>query len=224
MTNESIQLTNLDPRIIQFQNNIREKYSAANQTALKGQIVITGSSTVEIFPIEKLQTKLHLKHKIYNRGIRATTTADELNHMNTLIFDLQPSILFLQIGANDMGFNLSEKTMMQNYDQIMTQVASKLPDTQVYIMAYYPINTVADFNTADDPHPNIAQHRTNAMTRAANIKVKALAAKHNFDFIDLNAGLADTDGNLKKTLTFDGLHPLPAGYDIIFNNMSPYLK
>ena len=45
------------------------------------------------------------------------------------------------------------------------------------------------------------------MTRAANIKVKALAAKHNFDFIDLNAGLADTDGNLKKELTFDSVLP-----------------
>ncbi len=62
------------------------------------------------------------------------------------------------------------------------------------------------------------------MTMAANIKVKALATKHHFDFIDLNAGLTDTAGNLKKTLTFDGLHPLPAGYDIIFNNMLPYLK
>ncbi|ASG80226.1 MULTISPECIES: GDSL-type esterase/lipase family protein [Lactiplantibacillus] len=224
MINESIQLTNLDPRIVKFQQTILNKYATANQTALKGQIVITGSSTVEIFPIEALQTKLQLKHKIYNRGIRAMTTADELAHMDTLIFELQPSILFLQIGANDMSFNLPEETMMHNYDQIMTLIANKLPNTQVYIMAYYPINTVADFNPTDDPHPNVAQHRTNAMTMAANIKVKALATKHHFDFIDLNAGLTDTAGNLKKTLTFDGLHPLPAGYDIIFNNMLPYLK
>ncbi|WP_455386835.1 SGNH/GDSL hydrolase family protein [Lactiplantibacillus pentosus] len=124
MINESIQLTNLDPRIVKFQQTILNKYATANQTALKGQIVITGSSTVEIFPIEALQTKLQLKHKIYNRGIRAMTTADELAHMDTLIFELQPSILFLQIGANDMSFNLPEETMMHNYDQIMTLIAT----------------------------------------------------------------------------------------------------
>lgn len=36
MTNESIQLTNLDPRIVKFQQTILNKYATANQTALKG--------------------------------------------------------------------------------------------------------------------------------------------------------------------------------------------
>jgi len=46
---------------------------------------------MEIFPIEKIQQGLGLDKLIYNRGVRATTTADLLKHMDLCIFDLAPS-------------------------------------------------------------------------------------------------------------------------------------
>jgi hypothetical protein len=33
---------------------------------------------------------------------------------------------------------------------------------------------------------------------------------HNFEFINVNDGLSDADGNLRKDLTFDGCHMYPA--------------
>ncbi|MCT4413730.1 GDSL-type esterase/lipase family protein [Leuconostoc pseudomesenteroides] len=230
MANESISLTNLAPQIVTLQNNIRDKYAEANKTIKTGQTVIAGSSTVEIFPIEQLQTNVNLKHIIYNRGVRATTTSDLLEHIDTLIFDLAPSTLFLQIGANDLGFGYSEESMLENYATIIAKVHEKLPDTQIYIMAFYPIKTVDEFvdprrdHEDHHNHPKIAQHRTNEMTTLANEHLESLSKKLNVNFINLNAGLTDENGNLKKELTFDGLHPLPAGYEIVFNNMQPYLN
>jgi Lysophospholipase L1 and related esterases len=49
----------------------------------------------------------------------------------------------------------------------------------------------------------------------ASDKIKKLADNHHFHFIDVNDGLSDENGNLKKELTFDGAHLNPAGYQLV---------
>ncbi len=111
MKKETQKLTKLDPRITEFQDSLRKKYAENNKKAKKGQIDFVGSSLMEFFPIEKMQKDhdLGLNKIIYNRGVRATTTADLLQHTDTLIFDLVPSKIFINIGSNDVGFNVPEK-------------------------------------------------------------------------------------------------------------------
>lgn len=223
MSKQSESMTNMDPRIEQFQNELRTKYAQQNKTAKKGQIVFVGSSTMEIFPIEKMQKSLGLDKLIYNRGIRATTTADLLKSMDICIFDLEPSKIFINIGSNDIGFNVPESTFLANYDEILRQIKEKLPDTQVYVMAYYPVNPVADFGESDAEHESFFASRNNEILESASSKVSQLAQKYHFEFINLNAGLADAEGNLRKELTFDGGHMYPSGYEIVLQNMKKYL-
>ena len=180
---------------------------------------------MEIFPIEKMQQEqdLGLTKKIYNRGVRATTTADLLAHMDTLIFDLQPSKIFINIGSNDIGFNVPEETFISNYTKILEQIKTKLPQTKVYAMAFYPVNTTHNFGEEEDEHGHLYEHRSNDLLQAASKKVQAIVEKAGDTFINVNAGLADVDGNLKPEYTFDGAHMLPNGYQVVFNNMKPYL-
>ncbi|AZZ61433.1 lysophospholipase [Oenococcus sp. UCMA 16435] len=215
MKEETQKLTKLDPRITEFQDSLREKYAEENKTAKKGQIDFVGSSLMEIFPIDKMQKDydLGLNKIIYNRGVRATTTADLLQHIDTLIFDLAPSKIFINIGSNDIGFNLLEKTFLKNYDNILKQIKEKLPDTKVFVMAYYPMSgTGADF---DD--------RSNSDLQTANEKVRQLAKRNGCQFINVNEGLTDSEGNLRAELTFDGVHMLPAGFRIVLKNLMRYI-
>ncbi|WP_221771842.1 GDSL-type esterase/lipase family protein [Listeria booriae] len=180
MSDKTVKLTNMSPDITKFQNDIRAKYATANQTAKKGQILFVGSSLMEIFPIEKFQQEqdLGLDKIIYNRGVRATTTADLLEHMDTLIFDLAPSKIFINIGSNDIGFNVPENVFLANYETILQQIKEKLPDTVVYVMAYYPINTVDDFGEKESEHSQLYEHRSNELNAAASAKVEKLAQKN----------------------------------------------
>ena len=223
MSDKTKELTNLHPDIVQFQNAIRSRFAAENQTAQKGQIVFIGSSLMEIFPIDRLQKPLNLNKIIYNRGVRATTTADLLNHMDTLIFDLAPSKIFINIGSNDIGFNVPEAVFLANYEEVLRRIKDELSDTQVYVIAYYPVNTADNFGEEEEEHSQLYAHRSNELLVAANAKVEQLAKKNGYEFINVNAGLTDADGNLKKELTFDGAHMLPAGYEIVLGNMQPYL-
>lgn len=132
MSEKSESLTDMDPLIEQVQKELRANYAQQNKTAKKGQIVFVGSSLMEIFPIEKMQKNLGLDKVIYNRGIRATTTADLLMSMDICIFELEPSKIFINIGTNDLGFNIPESTFLANYDEILRKIKEKLPkDTSI---------------------------------------------------------------------------------------------
>lgn len=224
MTEKTKELTNMHSKIIEFQNKIRAIYSEQNKTVQKGQIVFVGSSHMEIFPIQKMQETLKLDKVIYNRGVRATTTADLLNHMDTLIFDLEPDKIFINIGSNDIGFYVPEEIFIANYSEILRQIKERLPETAVYVMAYYPVNATENFGETKEEHNSLFHTRSNGNLNAANDKVKALAEKYGYQFINLNNGLSDECGNLKKELTFDGVHLLPSGYEIVLRNMVKYLK
>ncbi|HVN14841.1 MAG TPA: SGNH/GDSL hydrolase family protein [Anaerolineales bacterium] len=223
MSEQTQSLTNMNPLIEQVQNELRASFAQQNQTAKKGQIVFVGSSLMEIFPIEKMQEGLGLDKLIYNRGVRATTTADLLKHMDLCIFDLAPSKVFINIGTNDIGFNIPESTFLANYDEILRQIKERLPEAQVFVMAYYPVNSVADFGEAEVEHESLFATRNNEIFKSASNKVAQLAQKYHFEFINVNAGLADADGNLRQELTFDGAHMLPSGYEIVLRNMKKYL-
>ena len=90
-------------------------------------------------------------------------------------------------------------------------------------MAYYPVNPVADFGELEVEHQSLFASRTNEILGSASSKVALLAQKYHFEFINVNAGLADADGNLRQELTFDGGHMVPAGYEIVLGNMKKYL-
>jgi hypothetical protein len=55
---------------------------------------------------------------IYNRAIRATTTAFLLAHIDTQIFGPQPSKLVINIGTNAIGFSEPEKEFLANEREI----------------------------------------------------------------------------------------------------------
>ena len=56
-----------------------EKYRVLNTMVKEGQILFTGSSLMEQFPINELQMDFGIKEIIYNRGIGGFTTADMLH-------------------------------------------------------------------------------------------------------------------------------------------------
>jgi lysophospholipase L1-like esterase len=143
--------------------------------------------------------------------------------MDLCVFDLAPSKIFINIGSNDLGFGVPEAAFLANYDEILRQIKERLPAAQVYVMDYFPFNTVADFGESAAEHESFLATRNNEVFKAASSKVAQLAQKYNYEFIHVNDGLTDADGNLRKELTFDGAHMLPAGYEIVLANMKQYL-
>lgn len=199
-----------------------ENFKELNKNVEKGQILFTGSSLMEMFPVEDFLKEANSDQIIYNRGIGGFVTDDMLQNMNEQIFDLEPSSIFINIGTNDISdssksFSEVLSHMLGNYEKILQQIKVQLPNTKVFTMAFYPVCI-----TGRENEPAFI-NRNNKNLPIANQAVQELAEKMGYCYIDVNAGLADENGMLKEEITIDGIHMYPDGYRIVWNNMKPYL-
>ena len=192
-----------------------------NKDAIKGQTVFTGSSLMEMFPIEKWVKELGPNAPIvYNRGGGGYRTTDLLPILDACVFELTPRKVFINIGTNDLSDdNISLETVMSNYDRIITQIEEKLPSVIIYMMAYYPIN----YEAATEEMKPCLLIRTNEKINRANELVAQLAAKHGQKYINVNAPLMDEQGRLKAQYTIEGMHIKPEGYRAIFEDIMAYV-
>ena len=150
-----------------------------------------------------------------------------LENMEEQIFGTEPSKIFINIGTNDIGdasrtFEEVLEDMLMNYEKILMQIKNRLPQTEVYMMAYYPVN-----ETDKVPETEWAEtmfvNRNNQNLPAANAAVKKLAEKMGYHYIDVNSGLCDERGMLKKEFTVEGVHMYANGYQVVLENLKQYL-
>lgn len=198
-------------------------YKRQNAYVTPGQIVFTGSSLMEHFPICEFMGS---DPCIYNRAISGYTTDEFLEAIGPMCIDLKPSKLFINIGTNDMNTRDDGEYWLdhltKNYDEIMARIAKALPDTEVFVMAYYPVNEyfIQMLNT---PASVKLKTRTNHKVDTANEAVRQLAEKHGFNYINVNEGLTDEHNQLKPQYTVEGIHLFADGYRVVFENLKKYL-
>ena len=89
-------------------------------------------------------------------------------------------------------------------------------------MAYYPANHRVIMQKEESSL--LFSLRTKENLDIANEAVKELAGKYSVEFIDVNRGLSDEKGELKAEYTTDGVHMYPEAYNIVFDNLKPYLS
>lgn len=200
-----------------------ERYRVLNQDVKKGETLFVGSSLMEQFPINELLMTAGIDTVVYNRGIGGFTTDDMLKHMEDMVFAVEPSKIFINIGTNDIGspeYRLEK--LMENYEEIIRQIQGKLPNVQIYIMAYYPVNET-DKAPDEDMRKIMFATRTNENIHIANKAVEKLSKKLECQFINVNQGLVDEEGKLKKEYTIEGIHMYASGYRVVLQNLKQFL-
>ena len=196
------------------------RYREANKEVLPGQTVFAGSSLMEQFPIEKFLREHGDETIIYNRGVSGFVSAELLEHIGPCILDLRPARLFINIGTNDLSrAEIPISQMIDTYERIVTTVEAALPDVEIYLMAYYPVN----FDAASEEMKAKLKIRTNEKIASANREVEKLAARHGQRYIDINAPLKDELGRLRAEYTVEGMHINECGYAAIYDEIMAYV-
>ena len=202
-----------------------ENFKRLNKLAKKGQILFTGSSLMEQFPIMEIAMNHDLGKCLYNRGVGGFKTEDMINNIDAMLLDLEPKYVFINIGTNDMSSypdgSKWQDVLTKNYDYILGQLKEKLPETVAYVMAYYPMDE------SDEEGMKMARAfgaiRTNEMIKEASGIAQKLADKYGYNFIDVNEGLTDENGNLNPKFCKDNIHFYADGYEIVYKNLEKYL-
>ena len=168
-----------------------ESYRQLNRLAKKGQVVFTGSSLMEQFPLNEMLQGEALPYRVYNRGMSGFVAPQLLQVLDVCVYELAPAHVFLNIGTNDMSRpDYRQEALLACYRRILEEILSHVPGVKLHLLAYYPVNP--DLEGQEGWAAEALRYRTNQVLREANQGVEALAREMGAEYLDLNAPLLDS--------------------------------
>src|SRR5690606_3398972 len=145
-----------------------------------------------------------------NRGISGDITYGVLDRLDEALRG-QPAKVFILIGTNDVGRNIPESYIINNYKRIIKRIDSESPNTKIYFHTILPVS-----------NNNYASKNTRINT--INAALKLVASKEGIRLIDSHSHFKDHEGKLDQHYTTDGLHLTAMGYEHWVALLRPYLE
>lgn len=180
---------------------------------------------MEMFPICEIARSNGIDQVIYNRGVGGLNTDEFLENIDTLLLDLEPSKIFINIGTNDITRerygNEWMTHLMDNICKIIEITKSCLQETKIHIMAFYPANLHLPWQTEESIQ--WMKLRTPETLALCNKQLKEIAEKYGCYYLDCNTELVDEYGEQKAEYAIDGVHMYANGYLNVYKVIEPYL-
>ena len=145
-----------------------------------------------------------------NRGIGGQTTPQMLVRFRQDVIDLQPKVVVILAGTNDIAGNTGP---MRNED-IEANYASFAELARAHGIGLVYSSVLPVHNYTEKSKDFFAQ-RPPSRILELNTWLKNYCAENKIIYLDYFSALVDDKGLLKKDLADDGLHPNDAGYKIM---------
>ena len=141
---------------------------------------------------------------VSNRGIGGETTHGLEERLKVSAYDLKPKVVVMLIGGNNLN------TMFENYEDILIGLKDNLPNTKVILLSLTAMGK-------DWGHKN-------EIACLNNVKIKLLAEKYDYTFVDLFTPLFDINiGEVYSDYTTDGAHFTSKGYEVVTSVVKPVI-
>ena len=111
-----------------------------NDIAMKGEIVVFGSTYMSRFPLYELTNKCMLENAVYNRSINGLTLKEATALLKDCVIDLAPSKIFLSLGEEDEN----DPTAIDSYSQIVSALRTNLPESDIYLIGLTETSAYAE--------------------------------------------------------------------------------
>lgn len=173
------------------------------------RIVLMGDSITEFW------LQIHpefFKDKPYiDRGISGQTTPQMLIRFRPDVINLQPDVVVILAGVNDVAGNTGRTTPEKILGNIKSMVElAKANAIKVILCAVLPAN---DFYWR--PNDKAAETIIHL-----NQLIHSYAKQHHIPYVDYHTAMADAENGLPKEFSNDGVHPNLKGYQ----TMEPLLE
>lgn len=150
----------------------------------------------------------------HNRGIGGQTTPQMLIRFRPDVIALQPKVVVILAGTNDIAGNTGPTTLAAIQDNVASMAElARLHNIRVVLASLLP---VSDYERRPNGEP-ITQtvRRPPAQILALNTWLQKYAASNGHTYLDYHTALADAKGLLRDELSDDGLHVNAKGYAIM---------
>jgi lysophospholipase L1-like esterase len=173
----------------------------AKEPIVPGRIIFLGNSITEMGDWKKVLND----STVINRGIGGDITYGVLKRLKD-ITDRNPSKVFILLGINDIGKDIPDVVIVDNYLKIVREIHDKCPKTMIYVQSVLPVNPGL---------PHFPQHYDKQEhILALNKLLESHAKEGNYTYVDIFHLFADADGRLMSQYTYEGLHLRPPAYTI----------
>ena len=180
--------------------------SLGTPAAGENRVVFMGDSITDGWPLPE-----YFPAKPYvNRGISGQTTPQMLIRFRPDVIDLQPKIVVVLAGTNDIGGN----TGPMRTEDIENNIASMAELARVHGIRVVLSSVLPVHNYTPEAEVRLIG-RPPATILELNRRMKEYCARNGCVYLDYFSAMVDGKGLLKKDLALDGLHPNPAGYKIM---------
>ena len=187
------------------------RYRAANQelgAPVSGEhrVIFYGDSITDKWTL----SQYFPGHNYINRGISGQTTSQMLLRFRQDVIDLDPQIVVVLAGTNDIAGNTGPISI-EDIEGNITSMAelARAHNIALVLSSVTPVNNYTSASQrffADRPLSEILR---------LNEWMKAYCANTNCYYLDYFDSMVDGSGLLKRELSEDGLHPNDAGYKIM---------
>jgi lysophospholipase L1-like esterase len=177
----------------------------ATPAAGENRVVFMGDSITEAWHFGGADGWFNGKPYV-NRGISGQTTPQMLVRFRQDVISLQPKVVVILGGTNDIAGNTGPMTLEQSEDNLasMAELAAA-NHIRVVLCAVLPAYDYW-WKPGLEPAAKIVQ---------LNAWIKQYAAQKGFVYVDFHTAMKDSRDGLPATLSKDGVHPMPAGYAVM---------
>ena len=127
------------------------------------------------------------------------TVTDVLDNLKEDVYDYNPSIVFIELGINDLIKGDSPTEVLDNIESVIKSIKDNRPYAEIYIESLYPIN---------ENHDNFDSNSMNDITiddiTSFNEKLEKLAKASEVNYLDMFSELSEDDV-LKENYSDDGI-------------------
>src|SRR3954471_3896324 len=148
-----------------------------------------------------------------NRGISGQTTPQMLIRFRPDVIALQPKVVVILAGTNDLAGNTGSMTLESIEDNLVTM--AELAKANSIKVVFASILPISDYNQRDGKPIVRSTQRQPEKIKALNEWMKTYAATNKLTYLDYYSALVDDKGFLREDLADDGLHPNTKGYAIM---------
>src|ERR1700736_5284584 len=158
-----------------------------------------------------------------DRGISGQTTPQMLIRFRPDVIALQPKVVVILAGTNDLAGNTGPMTVAQIEDNLtsMSELAHA-NKIRVVLASVLPVSNYGHDRSGNPVDMRIKRQPEKIFE--LNAWIKKYAADHGDIYLDYFAATVDDQGLLKKDLSEDGLHPNAQGYAVMSPLAEPALQ
>jgi lysophospholipase L1-like esterase len=168
------------------------------------RVVFMGNSITEGWPNK--DPEYFANPNYINRGISGQTTPQMLLRFRADVIDLQPNVVIILAGTNDIAGNTGPISLEEIRDNIISM--SELAKSNGIAVIISSVLPAHDYIWRPGLEPKIKIPKLNAM-------LEEYASNNGIIYLDYFSAMVDDHNGLPSELAEDGVHPTIEGYAIM---------